>query len=118
MFKVGDKGKTRGGWDYEIISVNEKRTNGGKDQPIRAIIDGDADYWFNEDGTYDNYSREGAADLMPPVRESSSVTLSDYTHATWQEAVKDFALLLIEGYNAPDAQQIARAALVFTGDEE
>lgn len=117
MFKVGDRGKTRGGFEYEVIDDNCVTFHAGRRQPIRAeIYCGEiARGTFYPDGRYFSDS-EDEYDLMPP--DNRAPQSSDYTPATWQQAVKDFALLLIEGYNAPDAQQIARAALDFTGDEE
>lgn len=103
MFKVGDKGKTRGGWDYDVTGTDSWGW-------LRVNVE-------NADGL--TYSSDGKAfglnnlfDLMPPINLYSESAF------TWQQAVKDFALHFIETYNPANAADIATAALEFTGDDE
>ena len=64
QFKVGDKGKTRSGDDYEVRAINSKATWTGVPQPIRARVDG-VERSFTREGWY--LGSEGSPhDLMPP----------------------------------------------------
>lgn len=69
-FIVGDKGKTRDGSSYEVLSVEESFYRCRVLQPIMAkIIHGahvNASEYFSEDGQFD--TAPGAWDLMPPDR--------------------------------------------------
>lgn len=59
-FKVGDKGKTHGGMDYEIIE--DDRTDV---YPFLARVAGVETFWYRRDGTYCNDLRR--YDLLPPA---------------------------------------------------
>lgn len=66
-FKVGDKGKTRGGRDYEILSVTGDYVHSGKyPQPIIAYLSGKGEGEFSPDGLFNPEDGECTLDLMPP----------------------------------------------------
>ncbi|WP_441253629.1 hypothetical protein [Bradyrhizobium sp. 613_E4_N2_2] len=67
VFRVGDKGRTRNGDSYEILSVSEERTyNIDTPQPIKAKVADSAPSWHCADGSYLG-DEETGLDLMPPT---------------------------------------------------
>jgi hypothetical protein len=78
VFRVGDKGVTRGGESYIVTSTSEVREYFGHEQPISAVFDDNsAPGFLCADGSYLGYG-ESDFDLMPPTGRGVVV---DTTHA-------------------------------------
>jgi hypothetical protein len=70
-FRVGDRGKTRHGLDYEVIRIDGTDTYLGNPQPIIARVDGiERDYTV--DGFFFEKSDHSVWDLMPADRAEES----------------------------------------------
>lgn len=70
MFKVGDKGKTRGGFDYTITNVHGRHVHCDELQPIEALLTGDKIHSgireFCLDGDFNQNDNGSDFDLLPP----------------------------------------------------
>lgn len=71
MFKVGDKGKTRDGRDYEVVRVSREFGDMGRVW-VFAAIDGTT-FAFRDDGRISPFEEKGY-DLMPPTDGISDPT--------------------------------------------
>ena len=74
-FKVGDKGKTRGGEDYEVICVEPRVTEGEK---MVSLVSGSLRF-YEGDGSYWCDGSESKYDLIPPSRKVK-VRFVDFGH--------------------------------------
>ncbi|MDE2467342.1 MAG: hypothetical protein KGL35_00980 [Bradyrhizobium sp.] len=71
QFKVGDKGKTRDGRDYEVIAISPEL-----DQPVIVVVRGSVGQHC-ADGRYWNLGSH-CRDLLPPVQ-----TRTVYVNVYW-----------------------------------
>lgn len=73
VFRVGDKGVTRGGDSYEVIRTSDKSEWNGIAQPIVARCSDSVIRCFTADGFFFSAPRETLHDLMPPTERGPVV---------------------------------------------
>lgn len=112
MFKVGDKGKTLGGFAYAITSTTGKSTHCRRPQPLEATIyteNGEETQSFFADGMFCNGPND--YDLLPPesheevempeylpeeieaTAEHEYDNFSDHFHRFGQSELEDMAII-------------------------
>lgn len=78
-WKVGDTGKTRGGYDFRIVCVDAKG-----DYPIIALIDygrpNESVILVKENGRLYKDDSDASADLMPPAPKMKKFKAYAYYH--------------------------------------
>ena len=78
MFKAGDKGRTRAGWNYLITRIDLGNYFGPWHQPIFASIDGGHEQCFGVDGTFNPCCPDNDFDLLPP-ESHEEVEMPEYS---------------------------------------
>ena len=79
VFRVGDKGLTRGDRSYEIISVTSPGDYCGTPQPVIARREDGSERAYTADGLFFKAGETSVHDLMPPTERGPVVVGVDVT---------------------------------------